>query len=71
VGESLVVEVSTILGRSGALRRFEVSFATRIGAGLGSFREIGAGGGGVFFFDVLAHPVKAKNKATQKENVEK
>jgi hypothetical protein len=71
VGESLVVEVSTILGRSGALRRFEVSFATRIGAGLGSVREIGAGGGGVFFFDVLAHPVKAKSKAMQKENAEK
>jgi hypothetical protein len=29
------------------------------------------GGGGVIFFDVLAHPVKAKNKAMQKENVEK
>jgi hypothetical protein len=71
VDESFAGVVSTILGRSGALRRFEVSIATRIGAGLGSFREIGAGGGGVFFFDVLAHPVKAKNKATQKENVEK
>jgi hypothetical protein len=38
---------------------------------LGSFREIGAGGGGVFFFDVLAHPVKAKSKAMQKEKFEK
>ena len=69
VGESLVVEVSTILGRSGALRRFEVSVATRIGAGLGSVREIGADG--VFFFEVLAHPVKAKSKAIKKQDDEK
>jgi hypothetical protein len=71
VDESLAGVVSTILGRSGALRRFEVSIATRIGAGLGSFREIGAGGGGVFFFEVLAHPVKTKSEMIKMENNEK
>jgi hypothetical protein len=71
VGESLVAEVSTIFGRSGAWRRFEVSTATRIGAGLGSLRDTGAGRDGGFILEVPAHPTKAKRNAIKMEVDEK
>jgi len=68
VAASLFGVLSTILGRSGALRRLEVSFATRIGAGFGRVIEMERGaGGGVFFFAVLAQPVKAMRDAKKTE----
>jgi len=56
VGELSDGVLSTILGRRGALRRLEVSFATRMGAGLGNVNEIGLGGGEDFFLEVEAQP---------------
>jgi hypothetical protein len=43
------------------LRRLLVSAATRIGAGFGNFIPTGFDGGGAFFFEELAHPVRAGN----------
>jgi len=72
VEESDFGVVSTILGRRGALRRLEVSFATRMGAGFGSVIEIVRGaGGGVFFLAVLAQPVKAMRDVKKTEVTKK
>ena len=45
VSVSEVGVVSTIFGNGGALRRVEVSAATRMGAGFGNFIATGFGGG--------------------------
>jgi hypothetical protein len=50
-----------VFGRSGGLRRALVSWATRIGAGLGSFCGIAETGGLVFFFGVEEQELKLKD----------